>query len=243
MADVTLATMRTQALREADAEGHLDMSVTADKDRVTDYVNAGCARLHGILTETFEDYDVQLSSAVTISSGDSASLASAIGGVGILKVRFVEYSPSANFGVGASDLIDVDPIAMAERNRYSGPRGYFIAGRSSSAAVLYIRPTAEALGSYRLWYTPSFTDLAADGDVFRSVNDWHRWAVLDAAIKLKGDMDRSAAVLLQRQTDLEKHIRSIAARRISGRPSKVRKVRKTLLERVRDYEDPSRWTP
>lgn len=238
MADVALSVMRTQALREADAEGHLDMAVTADKDRVTDYVVAGCERLHDILTECFEDYQLVASSAITISAGqDNTGIAI----TNLLKARFLEWWPSGVVATG--DPIDVEPMNIAERNRYAGPRAYFLGGAASGSATLYVRPTSEAPGVYRLWYTPTVVQLVADGDAFSSVNGWHRWAILDAAIKLKGDMDRDASVLLQRQSDLERHIRSIASRRISGRPAKVRRVRKTIADYIRDSNDPSRWMP
>lgn len=238
MADVTLLTMLTQALREADAEGHLDMAVAGDKSRVVDYINAGCERLHDILTEAFEDYQLVASSAITIAAGQSSVSA---GMNNLLKARFLEWWPSG--AVDSGDPIDVEPLNLAERNRYAGPRAYFLGGAASGSATLYVRPTAEAPGVYRMWYTPTLVQLAVDADAFSSVNGWHRWAVLDAAIKLKGDMDRDASVLLQRQSDLERHIKSIASRRISGRPAKVRRVRKTLLEWTRDQYDPNRWTP
>lgn len=243
MADVTLLTMLTQVLREADAEGHLDMAVAADKARVVDYVNAGCERLHDILVEAFEDYQLLFNvaaSPLTITAPASSVQVSTASITNLLKVRFVEHWPSGTIDVGTP--VDVEPVNIAERNRYSGPRAYMFSGNAGGGGSLRIYPTADAPGVYRLWYTPSMTALAADGDVFPSMNGWHRWAVLDAAIKLKGDMDRDASVLLSRQADLEKHIRSIASRRISGRPAKVRKVRKTLADFILGDYDPERWT-
>lgn len=232
MANVQLVTMRAQALREADAEGHLDMTVTADKDRVTDYVNAGLERLWDILTSAFEDYHLTLSGSVTIAGGaDSAALAS-----DVLKVRFVEYWPSGVVGTGAP--VDVEPMNIGERIRHTGIRSYYI----TAFTTLNVRPSADAPGVYRVLYTPQFVALQNDADAFQSVNGWHRWAVLDAAIKLRQDMDRDASLLVQRQGDMEKHIRSLASRRISGRPSKVRRVRKSMADWARDWADPSRWT-
>lgn len=244
MADVALSTMLTQALREADAEGHLDMLVAADRLRVVDYVNAGLARLHDILTEAFEDYQLlfnAVGSPLTIAAPNSSVQLSTASITNLLKVRFVEHWPSGTIEVGAP--IDVEPLNVAERNRYTGPRAYMLSGTTGGGGVLRIYPTADAPGVYRLWYTPTFTLLVADGDTFPSINEWHRWGVLDAAIKLRQDMDRDASLLVQRQVDLTAHIKSIASRRISGRPAKVRKVRRSMSEWIRDAYDPNRWNP
>lgn len=231
MASVTLGTMLTQALREADAEGHLDMAVAADRLRVVDYVNAGLEELHNLQTEAFEDYRVTRSGAITIAAGASSV---ATGLTTLLKVRFVEHWSSGVVDTG--DPTDVEPIAMAERNRYAGPRAYFF----GDAGTLYVRPVSEAPGVYSIWYTPEFTLLVADGDTFVAPSGWHRLAVLEAAIRLKGDMEKDASRLVDRKGKLEAKIKGLATRRISGRPAKVRRVRKTLLEKVREIDDPTR---
>lgn len=227
----TLLQMRTQAVREADAGGSLDITNATDKSYIDSYVNSACQRLHDILTGAFQDYQVTGGSNQQITSTLTAQFSLPAGVV--LKVRDVEWLGTS----GTTEAVSLDPFAWTERNRIQLERQYCIVGD-----LVLIRPTAQSLGFYKVWYTPRFVTLAADGDAYDAINGWEELAVVDVAIRIKTDMEKDTSVLEKRYAGLLEHVMSAASKRLSSKPSKVRKVKKSLYERMLMADlDPDRF--
>jgi hypothetical protein len=104
-----------------------------------------------------------------------------------------------------------------ERNAPS-QLGWYVYG-----ALLYVKPTTSAPGTYRLWFVPSFTALALDADPYDVPNGFEQYAVLGAAIRLKNMQELSASGLEERRKAVEARLQNAARKRQGKR--KVRDVR------------------
>lgn len=220
----TLVNMRTQAVREADALGNLSLADATDKAYVDSYINAGLQRVHDLLTGTFQDYQVTGGSNVQITTVATPQFAlpNTAGAPLVLKVRDVEWlGPS-----GVTEAVSLDPFAWTERNRIQLDRQYCVVGE-----LVLIRPSAQSLGFYKVWYTPRFTPLVNDGDAYDAINGWESIAITEAAIQIKADMEKDASPLEAKLTRLMAQVMDAASKRVSGKPSKVRRVKRTLYER------------
>jgi hypothetical protein len=223
----TLVNMRTQAVREADALGNLSLADAADKAYVDSYLNSALQRLHDILTGAFQDYQVTGASNSQVTSVASPQFALPSG---VLKVRDVEYLGTA----GTSSAVSLPLIAWTERNRQLNERAYCIAG-----ANVLIRPARLSLGYYKVWYTPTFTTLVADGDAYDAINGWEELAIIDTAIRIRHDQEKDTSLLERRFEGLLEHVMTAASRRVSGLPSKVRRVKQSMITRLlRSEYDP-----
>lgn len=230
-----LVNMRTQAVREADALGNLSLADATDKAYVDSYLNSALQRLHDLLTGCFQDYQVTGASSVQITSAATAQFAlpNTAGAPLVLKVRDVEWLGTA----GTSEATSLDPFAWTERNRIQLDRQYCVVGE-----LVLIRPTTQAVGFYKLWYTPRYTNLVADGDAYDAINGWEELAIVDAAMRIRSDMEKDTSLLEKRYAGLLEHVMNAASKRVSSKPSKVRRVKRSLYERMLMADlDPDRW--
>lgn len=217
MAAALITTMRQRAVREADAVGVIDPTDAADKLYLDDYlVGAFLPALHDKLTLAFEDYQLTEASGQTIASGaDTVAVPSTM-----LKLRDVEFVPASG------ERVSLNTIAWTERNTWRGERRYCVGG-----ANIFVRPKTLAPGTYSIWHTPQFAMTgAADTRAYDAINGWEEWAVLMTAIQIKADQQQSTTVLERRLAALEAHIAAAARGRVSARPGRVRRVRRTVRD-------------
>lgn len=227
----TLAVMREKVIAEAGAEGHLDPTDPDDAAYVDAFLNSALQSLHDLLAGAFQDYKLASANG-TIASAAVAEFALPAGLV--LKVRDVEWLGSA----GTSPPVSLKSLPWMERNTHISDRRYCLAGEA-----ILIRPTRLSIGSYKLWYTPRFVELVADGDTYDSINGWETLAVLDAAIRIRDNgMEKDASMLVARSQSLATEITEAASRRVTGSPSRVRMTKKSPLERLLMADlDPDRY--
>lgn len=194
----TLAQLRSAVLLEADLRAG-----QVDDDDVTTLLNEELGELHELLADAHSDL-LKTSGSVTIASGaSSASLPAAFW-------RAVALQDSS----GTRDLPELE-----WRDRHApNDKGYTI-----EASTLHVFPAAEAPGTYTLYYIPTFTDLAADGDTVSYPNRWHMYAVLGAAIRLRTMQELSASGLEERRQAVRERIQNAAGQRKAKR--KVRDAR------------------
>jgi hypothetical protein len=231
----TLVNMRTQAVREADALGNLSLADATDKAYVDSYINAGLQRLHDLLTGMYQDYQVTGAASVQITNVATAQFAlpNTAGAPLALKVRDVEWLGTA----GTTEAVSLDPFAWTERNRIQLERQYCIVGE-----LVLIRPAAQSLGFYKVWYTPRFTPLVADADAYDAVNGWESIAITEAAIQIKTDQEKDTTVQERKLDRLMSQVHEAASKRVSGKPGKVRRVKRSLYERMLMADvDPDRF--
>lgn len=203
----TLLAMRTAVLREADLQlGQVD------SDDVDAILNTELAALDELLIEAYQGWRVTTSTLVITANTDSIALPAAF----FQAVDLEEYSaPTAPR--------QLPRIEFMERNNPS-EWGWYVYG-----ALLYVKPTTKAPGTYRLWYVPTFTALALDVDTYDAPNGWEVHAILGAAIRLRDEQELSTSSLEKRQTAVAERINN-AARKRQGK----RKVRDVRAERGRN---------
>ena len=220
MALVSLSTMRTRAIRAADAEGTLNPADVTDQAYTDPIINSALGRLHDLLTETFEDYHLSISGVTTVVSPATTFTLTSVSVSNLLKLRSMERQRVDG------TYEDVPEISLSERNRQR-TRGYFLA-----SSTIYLYPGTEAPGTYRLWYAPPFTPLANDSATYDTINGWEELAVVDAAMQFKFDMDKDAGQLERRYAALVAHIKGAAKPRNASGPRKVRHVQRRLRDRL-----------
>lgn len=229
----TLLEMRTQAVREADAEGYLNLADATDKAYIDSFLNAHLATLHDLLTSRFEDYQI------TGVTGQQVTVATTAGAqlnvpATAYKVRDVEYTGPG----GTDEPISLGTFAWTERNRMvSMPRRYCVAGN-----LVLIRPITHAIGYYTIWHTPRFVKLTADPDTYDAINGWELLPILQSARAIKSGNGQDTSDLRDRIVALEAAIADAASKRVTGRPSRVRRHKLSYAERLILSElDPTRY--
>ena len=196
----TLLSMRADVLREADlTAGQVD-----DAD-VTALLNGELAALWELLASSWEGW-----------AATDATLVVPVAGEVAVPADF--YRP-----IDVTDLLSVsNPVSLPafeflDRNRTS-TKGWCV-----NAGKLLVRPLSVAAGSYILTYQPAWLDLVLDGDLTALPNNWHFFAGLGAAARLRGMQELSATELEKRRDDMLVRIQQGATRRKG--PRKVRDVR------------------
>jgi hypothetical protein len=211
----TLAQLRTRAQRRADMEN----SSFITSPEWLDYINEGLGKLHELLVETFEDYEVTSTSVTLVAGTETYALPA-----DFFKERGVDY-------VEGSTRYTLDPFEFAERNDMeilAGASGFATAYRYAIVgANLRVSPKPTAAGTLTLWYVPQVTLLAADGDTLptRYSLAWERYIVLYAAIQGLDKEESDTSKLEARLEREERKIASAASTRRAGAPRRVVDVR------------------
>jgi hypothetical protein len=196
----TLLTMRTAVLREADLQlGQVD------SDDVDALLNSELAALDELLIEVYQGWRVSTATLVIAANTDSVALPATF----FQAVDLEEYATP-------SSPRQLPRVEFMERN--ASDWGWYVYG-----ALLYVKPTSRAPGTYRLWFVPSFTLLALDADTYDVPNGFEQHAILGAAIRLRNMQELSASGLEERRKVVGERLQN-AARKRQGR-RKVRDVR------------------
>jgi len=197
----TLLTMRTAVLREADLQlGQVD------SDDVDALLNSELAALDELLIEVYQGWRVSTATLVITANTDSIALPATF----FQAVDLEEYSTP-------SSPRQLPRVEFMERN--AAPEwGWYVYG-----ALLYVKPTSRAPGTYRLWFVPSFTLLALDADTYDVPNGFEQFGILGAAIRLRNMQELSASGLEERRKVVGERLQNAARKRQGKR--KVRDVR------------------
>ena len=220
----SLSDIRTRARQRADME---NSQFVADSE-IDQYINDAYSELYDLIVSRFEDYFIEEPVEFTITSGSSYSLPS-----DFYKLAGLD---KASFN---TDYFALRPFSFANRNNNTNTnklRGintdvqYRIVG-----SKLRFVPEGNAPGSYRMWYVPSFTKLAADSDTVDesiSRNNWDDYIVITAAMKMLAKEESDISVLLMERQKIEARIEEMAQNRDIGDTDRITDV--TTL----GYDDP-----
>lgn len=212
---MTLLQLRTAARQRADM---VNSTFISDAE-LTSYVNQSAYELYDLLVEKYgDDYFVKLPAPTYTTDGVSTTFT--------LPADFYKLI-GVDLAVSMPDWwVTLKPFEMAERNRFAlrnfqsfyglSNLRYKLAGNS-----IWFSPTPPAGQSYRLWYVPRWTELAADADTLDGVSGWTEYVVVDAAIKMMQKEESDVSALMVQKQALLKRIETAAANRDAGMPHTV----------------------
>lgn len=199
---LTLAQIRTQAQQIADME---NSGFVSDSEWLR-IINQGYRQVYNLLVNVNEDY-FTTTTEFTITSGNTEPLPS-----DFYKLRGVDYK------LGENRWIRVQIFNHADRNLRTLPsssdvnwRYYRIYGGN-----IHIQPNLQANGTYRLWYVPTLTELAADGDTVVDLLMFEDYIAYWAARQALVKEESSTVAVNQMLQKLETDIRNNAVNRDSG---------------------------
>lgn len=213
MATITASDLKLRARQRADMEN----SEFVTDSELLFYINNSYAELYDILVSKFEDYYVKnppYEFAIT-GSDYSAPLPD-----DFYKLRGVDRAAS-----GSGDWYTIHPFQFEQRNdnrsRFIYRALYPDARYRIYGNQIIIVPNDFAVGSYRLWYVPKFTQLVLDTDTVDGVNGWEEYIVIDAAIKCLTKEESDTSALTNMKAMLMERINRMAANRDVGSPERI----------------------
>jgi hypothetical protein len=185
-----------------------------------EFINSSYAELYDIVIESYEDYYIKDPLTITVQPGSNTiDLPS-----DFYKLKGIDYQEGLN-PVQNNDWIDLRLFDFAKRNRNTNLsrvignqpyKQYRILGDK-----IYIIPTENAGGSYRLWYNPPITTLVDDTDEIDGVNGWEEYIVVDAGIKALVKEESSTTDLERAKQKLLDRIESSSKKRDVHEPNSV----------------------
>lgn len=210
---VQLSTLRTLVRQLSSTE--VDQNVTDPE--VNGYINFGGGQLYDILVQTNENYRLKSASFVTATGTDTYTWAT-IGCTDHYKTKGVDAKLQ-----NSTTPATVNRFEFSERNKFgvvplpAAGASPVVAGfeyQEQDSALKFIPGTTLAAIPITLWYYPILAPLVADADTIDVVqNGWEYLPAFHAAILIKDKQEVDCTVLLGKLADLEKKIRSSAARR------------------------------
>lgn len=209
---ITLAQLRDAVLERAD---QINGSFRTDA-RVNRLINVNAARLHALVVESDEDFAVNTYAfSVAAPANNAVDLPS-----DFLALRGVDRAEPGS----ATGWIDVEPFNLQARNSPGRLAAWsttpIVPRYKLFGAKLVLLPATYAPGSYQIWYSTKFVDLASDGSVLPDAWDiqhWSEFIILGAAADLAAEEESDPSYLLGRQQQLEMQIRSELKGRDKGR--------------------------
>lgn len=213
---VTLAELRTRALRMADMEN----SEFVTESEANDYVNRAAARWHSRLSLQYEDWFTTFTSFTLTGSDNIYTLPA-----DFLQLRRLQVED----GSTASGWSKVPRGTMEDMERFTAPFSPGYLGRKPLKKYLilqnglWILPENDPGGNYRLFYLPRYEALVNDTDAIGDWQDWSELVVIEAAILCLQKEESDTTILLQNREAAEMRIAS-AAKRDASEPAKVQDV-------------------
>jgi hypothetical protein len=224
---VTLSDLQTAVRSRADMIGS---KFVTDPELVV-FINSSMQTFYDMLIDAIEDYNVSTSN-FTLTSSDN--------GVKALPTDFYKLR-------GLDDITDTDnprtvrKFNWNERNEFSLRQIALVYDTHSdvmyriNGSNLIFEPPANAAKPYKLWYYPLPTLLVNPGDTFDSINGWHEFVVLDAAIKcLDKEESDSSSLKQERQMHIQR-INNMKQSRDEGLPEKISRVRNRRRNRLAPF--------
>jgi hypothetical protein len=194
--------MRADVLVEADLQqGQVDDPV------VERMLNEQLGELYELIVQSYEGY-YSASADFTLAVGEDAE---------DLPIDFYQATDVEDLADPANPASLVGTFEFKDRNRVFDAKRWCVHG-----GQVVIRPSGSAPGNYRLTYVPAFQDLNPD-DNFDAPNNWHVYAVLGVAARLRSTQELGPGDLEDRRKAVAQRIAN-AARKRQG-PRKVRDVR------------------
>lgn len=240
---ITLALIRTNALRRADMENVDTFVGSALGEEMDQYVNESISELYDLIIDSSaqEWYLRQDTTGVTVSGTKQYALPS---DMYLLK--------GVDMFIG-TQRYTLTPYSFAERNAYEGtpreyprsyrgrPRHYRLEGALTDSTGVHqhnIRLTPEPDGAYEfdIWYYPHAPVLDADTDVWDGFNGWEEYVIVDVALKLlaKEQNGDAFAMLAARKAELKERIINMAPHHDHGHGECLQDV-------MGDYSDGTNW--
>lgn len=196
-------------------------ATTITNDEWNGYVNGGLAALYRLLTQTYEDYNVQTYS-FTLAGANILQV-----GAGSLVPSFDKIRYLSRLGALATytPVMRADsPMEFDRLSAYGNLQRvkYWLYGAS-----LEIRPAASAAGSYVLYFIPSFQKLVNDTDTidgsWMATNGIEEYAILDAAAKamVKEESLDTAQLLMADRERVKNEVLQQFAQRDDNQPGRI----------------------
>jgi len=212
MIGMTLEEIRTQAKDRADM---INSKFVSDAEWLR-YINGSYAELYDLLTTTFEDY-YTIDTDLSITSGHTVPLPAdtyKVAGVS-LRISTGTYIPMLKFNWNNRDI-----KASATLSYLGRPMVQYRLVKDN----LYITPTDCAVGTYKLWYIPTFTPLVADSDTTEAMQRWDDLIVISAAIKALSKEESDTKELFKEREEMIARIKASANNRDTGMPETIQDV-------------------
>lgn len=230
---VTLSSLIAEVQKRADIQNATTFIPTAD---ITEYVNRGISRVHGLLAKSGEPYYRSSASWSTTSGQQQYYTTSAVGvpsGTNVLPTD-IFLVEALDAQVQGTRFLNCERFQFERRNDFQQPGPweplttflYDFRGSGASASI-FLQPPPTGAQAMLLWYFPVPPQLAANGDTWDSANRWDAY-VIDWAARLCAEKDENyelCARLDASLAQLEAMIQHEAENRIKGAAPKVRRTR------------------
>lgn len=208
---ITLAELKTQARQRADMEN----SEFVSDSELTSYINASLAELHDLLIASYCDDYMMIEHIFTSDGSLAYNLPS-----DFYKLRGVDVRR------GNGQWATVKRYNFNRRNEQQNAYAWNLLGlpyieyRLVGRQIRFNRTPDNAL-SFRIWYHPTLTKLAADTDSYDDINGFAEYVVVDAAIKMMQKEESDVRVLAAQKEGLRQRVISMAANRDANEPASV----------------------
>lgn len=207
---ITLLQIKTQARQRANME---QSQFVTDAELVT-YINSSIAELHDLLVATYgPDYYIESHSFATVSDTQDYALPA-----DFYKLKGVDIL------ISGDDYFSLRPFNFNERNRNQEVSDILGAPSLRYRLVgsnIRFSPTPSAAHTVKLWYVPTATALAVDGDTYADVNGYVEYVITDVAIKMLQKEESDVSVLSAQKMDLRKRIENMAQNRDAEQPESI----------------------
>lgn len=190
-----------------------------------EYLSESCRSLINLLVDLYgEDYWNTTQQLATVANQAYTAIPDDVFKVGYLRVTL--DGERNRIPLGAIDDVDLE---VAPFNGWSS--SLWPSFRARGNRVIWTR-TPTAVHSVTLDYVPNaifadadgdpITDLTDDDDTFDGIFGWHKWAVVDAAIKARSDNGKDVSALLLELKDCTREVQRSASNRVATEPERVR---------------------
>ena len=196
------------------------------------YVNGSVQELYGLLTSTYEDYNVK-SYTFTTLGGSQPNNSIQVGPNTAVPDFFQPRAFWLQINGSPNPYVTIPKLeSLQERNLFIFPAIVPIYGNIPSrwnllGNVIEILPPSVGANSYVLWYVPTMPQLVNPTDTidqyWLTINGWQEYVVLDAAAKalIKEESLDTAQLLLSMKKELRERILREAKPRDVSQPRSI----------------------
>lgn len=205
---VTLGTLRTLTRQRA----NMEVGQFCTDSEVNAYINLAAAELYDLLIAAYPDYYMAAPYPIALVSGTQAySLPTTF-----YKLIGVDYVLDSQ-----GNAVSLNPYQIGARNRFLFTPAFNAVGLSYlryhlQGAQINFKPIPPSGGTVNLLYIPAFTDLSGDSDTFDTVDAWHEYVILDAAIKMLIKEESDVSMLMAQKADMKRRVEELAIARDIG---------------------------
>lgn len=217
--NVTLASLRTQILQRSDRVGDDPTEGYVTTPELNGYINNSIGEFSDLLFSAMPEAVRKSSTIAVVGTTDTYILPADF--KHILGVEF------ALNGAGGPWL-DVRRCQWTERNKYTlrpqvlipgvVPFEYLPFQDPVSGWSLQLIPSPVSQAALRVWYSPAYTTLEADGDTLDGINGLEEFVIVDCAIKVAQKEETDVSVLMAQKTALISRIQSQGKNRDASEP-------------------------